>query len=67
MNSLVVRNNDSHHYNTRQIHHLRGSRPTCKPAVNSLTNRSVHIWNAISSQVNINVSLYKVNILLNYF
>ena len=28
MNSLVVRNNDIHH--TRQNHHLRGSRPTCK-------------------------------------
>ena len=59
MNSLVVRNNDIHHYNTRQNHHLRGSRPTCKTVVNSFTNRSFHIWNAISSQVNINVSLYK--------
>ena len=29
MNSQVVRNNDIHHYNTRQNHHLRGSRPTC--------------------------------------
>ena len=59
MNSLVVRNNDIHHYNTRQNHHLRGSRPTCKTVVNSFTNRSFQIWNAISSQVNINVSLYK--------
>ena len=58
MNSLVVRNNDIHYYNTRQNHHLRGSRPTCKTVVNSFTNRSFQIWNAISSQVNINVSLY---------
>ena len=59
MNSLIVRNNDTHHYNTRQNHHLRGSRPTCKPVVNSFSNRSVQIWNAISSKLNINVSLYK--------
>ena len=58
MNSLIVRNNDTHHYNTRQNHHLRGSRPTCKPVVNSFSNRSVQIWNAISSKLNINVSLY---------
>ena len=59
MNSLIVRNNDTHHYNTRQNHHLRGSRPTCKPVVNSFSNRSVQIWNAISSKLNVNVSLYK--------
>ena len=59
MNSLLVRNNDIHHYNTRQNHHLRGSSPTCKTVVNSFTNRSFQIWNAISSQLNINVSLYK--------
>ena len=58
MNSLIVRNNDTHHYNTRQNHHLRGSRPTCKPVINSISNRS-GIWNAISSKLNINVSLYK--------
>ena len=52
MNYLVVRNNDIHHYNTRQNHHLRGSRPI-------VVNRSFQIWNAISSKVNINVSLYK--------
>ena len=73
MNSLVVRNNDIHYYtcNTRQNHHLRGSRPTCKTVVNSFTNRSFQIWNAISSQVNINVSLYKfkynVKLFLLYF
>ena len=43
MNYLVVRNNDIHHYNTRQTHHLRGSRPTCKTVVNSFTNRSFQI------------------------
>ena len=59
MNSLIVRINDIHHYNTRQNHHLRGSRPTCKPVVNSFTNRSVQIWNAISSKVKINVSVYR--------
>ena len=61
MNYLVVRNNDIHHYNTRhrQNPHLRGSRPTCKTVVNSFTNRSFQIWNAISSKVNINVSVYK--------
>ena len=59
MNSLVVRNNDIHHYNTRQNHHLRGSRPTCKTVVNSFTNRSFQIWNAISSKVNINVFMFK--------
>ena len=58
MNSLIVRNNDTHHYNTRQNHHLRGSRHTCKPVVNSFSNRSVQIWNAISSKLNINVYLY---------
>ena len=58
MNSLVVRNNDIHHYNTRQNHHLRGSRPTCKTVVNSFTKwNSFQIWNAISSKVNINVSV----------
>ena len=40
MNFLVVRNNDIHHYNTRQNHYLCGLRPTCKPVVNSYTNRS---------------------------
>ena len=55
--SLVVRNNDIHHCNTRQNHHLRSSRPTCKTVVNSFTNRSFQI--AISSKVNINVSSYK--------
>ena len=40
MSSLVVRNTDIDHYNTRQNHHLRGSGPTCKTAVNSFTNRS---------------------------
>ena len=59
MNSLIVRNNDTHHYNTRQNHHLRDSRPTCKPVVNSFSNRSVQIWNAISSKLNINDSLHK--------
>ena len=59
MNSLIVRNNDTHHYNTRQNHHLRGSRPTCKPVVNRFSNRSVQLWNAISSKLNTNVSLYK--------
>ena len=44
----------NHHH-----HHLRGSRPTCKPVVNSFTNRSVQIRNAISTKVNINVSMYK--------
>ena len=58
MNSLVVRNNDIHHY-TRQNHHLNGSRPTCKTVVNSFTNRNFQIWNAISSKVNINVSMFK--------
>ena len=38
-NSVVVRNNDIYHYNTRQNHHLRGSRPTCKTVVNSFTNQ----------------------------
>ena len=38
MNSLIVRNNDTHHYNTRQNHHLRGSRPKCKPVVNSFSS-----------------------------
>ena len=61
MNSLVVRSNAIHYYNTRQNHHhLCGSRPRCKTVVNSCTNRSYQIWNAISSQVNINVSLYKI-------
>ena len=59
MNSLVVRNNDIHHYNTRQNHHLRGSRPTCKTVVNRFTNQSFQMWNAISSKVNINVSMLK--------
>ena len=59
VNSLIVRNNDTHHYNTRQNHHLRGSLPTCKPVVNGFSNRSVQILNAISSKLNINVSLYK--------
>ena len=59
INFLVVRNNAIHYYNTRQNHHLRGLRPTCKTVVNSFTNRSVHIWNAISSKVNMNVSVYK--------
>ena len=58
MNSLIVINNDTHHYNTRQNHHLCGSRPTCIPVVNSFSNRSVQIWNVISSKLNINVSLY---------
>ena len=64
MNSLVVRNNDIHHYNTRQNHHLRGLRPKCKTVVNSFTNRSFQIWNAISSKVNINVSMstFKSNV-----
>ena len=35
-----LRNNDIHHYITRQSHHLRGSRPTSKTVVNSFTNRS---------------------------
>ena len=39
MKSLIVRNNDIHHYNTR----LRGSQPTCKQVVNSVTNRSVQL------------------------
>ena len=62
VNSLIVRNNDAHHYNTRQNHHLRGSRPTCKPVVNSFSNRSVQIWNAISSKV----LCTNLNIMLNY-
>ena len=59
MNSLIVRSNATYHYNTKHNHHLRGSRPTCKPLVNSLSNRSVQIWNAISINLTINVSLYK--------
>ena len=58
-NSLIVRNNTTHHYNTRQNHFLRGSSPTCKPVVNSFTNRNVQTWNAISTKVYINVSMYK--------
>ena len=43
MNFLIVRNNDTHHYNTRQNHHLRhcvALVPTskCKPVVNSFSN-----------------------------
>ena len=60
MNSLVVRNNDIHHCNTRQNHHLRGSRPTCKTVVNSFTNRRFQIWNVISSKVNINLSYVQI-------
>ena len=63
MKSLIVRNNDIHHYNTR----LRGSRLTCKPVVNSVTNRSVQLWNAISSKVNINVSMYKFKYYVKFF
>ena len=59
MNSLIVRNNGTHNYNTRHNQQLRGSRPTCKPVVILFSNRSVQIWNAISSKLNINVSLYK--------
>ena len=61
MNYLVVKNNDKglHHYNTRQNHHLRGSRPICKTVVNIFTTRSFLIWKDISSKVNISVSLYK--------
>ena len=59
INSLVVKNNDIHHYNTRQNHHLRGSCLTCKTVINSFTTRSFQTWNAISSKVNINVSMYK--------
>ena len=66
MNSLIVRNNDTHHYNTRQNHLLRGSRPACNPVVNSFSNRSVQIWNAISSKLNIYVSFTNINILLSY-
>ena len=69
MNSLVIRNNDIHHHNTRQNHHLRGSRPTCKTVVNSFTNRSFQIWNAILSQVNLIFFSLRtnLNIMLNYF
>ena len=67
MNSLIVRNNDTHHYNTRQNHHLRGSRPTCKPVVNSFSNGSVQLWNAISGKLNINVSLYKFKLFVKLF
>ena len=67
MNSLIVKNNDTHHYNTRQNHHLRGSRPKCKPVVNSFSNRSVQIWNAISSKLNINVFLYKFKLYVKLF
>ena len=59
MNYLIVRNNDIHHINTRQNYFLCGSRPTCKPIVNTFSNRSAQIWNAISSKLNIYVSLYK--------
>ena len=38
MNSMIVRINDIYRYNTRQNHLPRGSRPTCKPVVNSFTN-----------------------------
>ena len=65
MNSLVVGNNDIHHHNTRENHHLRGSRPICKTVVNSFTNRSSQIWNVISSKVHINVSMFKFNLMLN--
>ena len=64
---LIVRNNNTHHYNTRQNHHLRGSRPKCKPVVNSFSNRSVQIWNAISSKLNIKVSLYKFKLYVKLF
>ena len=67
MNSLVVRNNDIHHYDIRQDHHHRGPCPTCKTVVNSFTNRSFQIWNAISSKVNINVSCTNLYIMSNYF
>ena len=43
MNSLVVRNNDIHHYNIRQNYHLRDSRPTCKTVVNSFTSFQIII------------------------
>ena len=61
MNYLGVRNNDIHHYNTRQNHHLRGSRPTCKTVLNSFTNRSfqISLLYDLSSKIIINVSLYK--------
>ena len=67
LNSLVVRNNDIHHYNTRQNHHLRGSRPTCKTIVNSFANRNFKIWNAMSSKVNIKVSLFKFKYIVKLF
>ena len=38
INSLVVRNYDINLDSTTQNHHLRGSRPTCKPVVNSFSN-----------------------------
>ena len=39
----------------------------CKPVVNSFPNRSVQIWNAISSKLNINVSLYKFKLYVKLF
>ena len=41
MNHLSVRNNDIHHYNTRQKLQLHGVQPTHQLAVRSFSNRSV--------------------------
>ena len=67
MNSQVIRKNDIHHYNTRQNHHLRGSRPTWKTVVNSFTNRSFKYGMLYQSKVNINVCMYKFKYYVKYF
>ena len=59
MNYLIVRNNDIHHYNTREIHHLPDSSPTSNPVVISFTNGSVEISYVLSSKVHINLSTHK--------
>ena len=48
---LIIQNNETHQYNTRQRYQLHGTHPTCKSVVHSFSTRSSQIWNAMSNVI----------------
>ena len=57
MNELYTCNSDIHEHFTRQRHLLHTSRSKTNVFMNSFTNVSPRIWNALQKKINVNVSI----------
>ena len=56
ISSLYNLNNEVHHYNTRQAHHIHSFKGNTAFIYRPFVFQSVYVWNSILQNININVS-----------